>query len=109
MNTWNTPPFDDAGLKSQSTRQCPVTVNISVSLTPVPCHVLVAAQTFPVSGADASCTSGGALLETLAESTTTGDPAGRLRLAHRLNVPARANTAATTRPTRVWWACRFHQ
>src|SRR5467141_2451925 len=109
MKTWNA-PFDDVGLKTQSTRQCPVTVNISVSLRPLPCHVFVTAQTFPASGADASCTSGGALLATLTgESTAADNPAGRLWLAHRLNVPTSARTAATTRPVRVCRACRFHQ
>src|SRR6266568_8938507 len=105
MKTWNA-PAGEVGLKIQSTRQWPVTVNISVSLAPVPCHVFVATQTFPVSGDDPSRTSGGALFAVArgAALMAAGNAAGRLRLAHRLNVPASANTAATTRPLCVWRA-----
>src|SRR6266550_6506732 len=98
MNTCNTPPFDDEGLKIQSTRQCPVTVNVSVSLLPVPCHAFVATQLLPASGAEASG------LRTIAPA-----PLGRPRLAQRLRVPARARTPAIARPVRVCFACLRHQ
>src|SRR5216110_1125697 len=98
MNTCNTPPFDDEGLKIQSTRQCPVTVNVSVSLLPLPCHAFVTTQLFPASGAVASGFRATALA-----------PAGRLRLAQRLSVPASANSTATARPVRVCLGCRCHQ
>src|SRR5439155_16077138 len=88
----------------QSTRQCPDTVNVSVSFAPLPCQALVAAQTFPASGADVSCERAAAFAG-FAESAS---PAGRPRLAQRLSVPARANTAATARPVRVCLGWRCH-
>src|SRR5439155_18063882 len=88
----------------QSTRQCPDTVNVSVSFAPLPCQALVAAQTFPASGADVSCERAAAFAG-FAESAS---PAGRPRLAQRLSVPARAKTAATARPVRVCLAWRCH-
>src|SRR5438046_10767014 len=97
MNTCNTPPFDDEGLKIQSTRQCPVTVKVSVSLLPLPCHVFVATQLFPASRAEASG------FRTIALA-----PAGRLRLAPRLSVPARARSAAHATALRVSFGCRWH-
>src|SRR5438477_9885465 len=49
-----------AGLKSQSTRQCPLTVNDSVSRLPLPCQSRVTTQALPASAGAASATSAGA-------------------------------------------------
>src|SRR2546430_1100254 len=97
MKPCTAPRYGDGERKLGSTRQCPVTVNVSVSLFPFPCHAFVATQLFPASGAEASG------LRTIALA-----PVGRPRLAQRLRVPARARSAATARPVRVCFACRRH-
>src|SRR5438034_6798473 len=97
------PPADDDGLKIQSTRQCPVTVNVSVSFAPLPCQALATAHIFPASGADTSCASAA---EPVAFAASTWP--GRLRLVARLRVPAIAKIAATARPVRVCLAWRLH-
>src|SRR5205814_9462942 len=106
MKTWSVEE-GCAGLKSQSTRQCPLTVNDSVSRLPLPCQSRVTTQAVPASAGAASATSAGAD----ADGATVADPLAAVFVAAetRFSMPITTTRPAMRTATLIRASCAFHQ